>query len=230
MMDPEWVDSQTNSALLRDHDVSRAYVELVPYALPTHNDRYKNWDAALALHHAYFTTDPDEPVLDAGACRDPAYPSPFLPGLQKLGFRHLTGCNLDEPRMVFDAGIHYEPGDITKLRYAPGTFGFVACLSVIEHGVDRNLFVEEMARIIKPGGHLFVSFDYWQDKIKSAAHMFGAAHNILCMDEVDEMITHAYDHGLVVTSDCHLECQDRVVHWAGLSYTFCNLLFRKSHD
>ncbi len=224
-----WADTQTNAALQTAHDVDRAYVELVSIGLPFHNDRFKNWDAAIALCHVCDKVDLDEPILDAGACRDPQYPSPFLPGLQKLGYRHLTGCNLDEPRVDYSNGIHYEPGDITKLRHGDGTFGYVACLSVIEHGVDWRLFVDEMARVIRSGGHLFVSFDYWQNKIESKAVAFGAPHNIFDSSEVLRMVSYAGDRGLNLTSPMNLTCNERVVKWYGMEYTFCNLLFNRRY-
>ncbi len=42
------------------------------------------------------------------------------------------------------------------------------------------------------------------------------------------MIDVARVFGLVPTTDVvDLRCQDRVVEWIGLSYTFINLLFRK---
>jgi SAM-dependent methyltransferase len=228
MMERSWINKQTNAALQSEHDVSRAYVEMLPFGLPYHKERWKNWDVALALHHTYDTTRFDQPVLDAGACRDPKYPSPYLPGLQRFGYQLLSGCNLDEGRTEYEQGIRYEHGDITRLRHGKGHFAFVACLSVIEHGVKTHLFLEEMARVIQPNGHLFVSFDYWQDPIDTGDRTaFGVPVKIFNRADVVGMVHFAEHHGFELTGELELGCKDRVVNWLGLEYTFFNLLFRR---
>ncbi len=224
----EWAKTQTNRALLSERDVDRAYVEMVPDALPYHNERWKNWDAAIALANLYWTTTTEERVLDAGACRDPKYPSPFLPGAQRYGYQRLHGVNLDEERREFEDGICYDHGDITKLSFPNKYFGYVACLSTIEHGVDYQLFLAEMARILHSGGHLFVSFDYWVNPIDTGDRMaFGVPVKIFSSDDVLRMVAYANDVGLEPTTKLDLTCKDRVVNWIGLNYTFCNLLFRR---
>lgn len=222
-----WCDTQTNRALQCERDVDRAYVPLVERGLPFHNERWKNWDAALAIHHACDLPTADR-ILDAGACRDPKYPSPFLPAMQKLGYQRLHGVNLDEKDTEYENGICYRKGDITNLEDGSASFGFVACLSVIEHGVDYKAFFYEMARILRRGGHLFVSFDYWEDPIDTGGRMaFGVPVKIFSADDVLKMVRYAGDVGLVITSSLDLTCKDRVVKWLGLEYTFCNLLFRR---
>lgn len=224
----DWADSQTNRALQNEQDVSRAYVELAPYALPRHNERWKNWDAAIALAHLYDTTFSDGTVLDAGACRDPKYPSPFLPAAQRLGLQRLYGVNLDEKGIVFENGVRYEHGDITNLKFAKGFFDYIACLSVIEHGVDVGKFFKEMARVVSRGGYLFVSFDYWDTPIDTGDRTaFGAPVKIFSRDDVVQMVKIASEFGLVLTRPLNIDCQDPLVKWMGLEYTFCNLLLQR---
>lgn len=226
----EWARGQTNRALLSERDVSRAYVELVPFALPRHNERWKNWDAAIALAHLHESTFSNDNVLDAGACRDPKYPSPFLPAAQRLGVQRLYGVNLDEKGVVIEHGIRYEHGDITNLKFATGFFNYIACLSVIEHGVEIRPFFQEMRRVLHRGGHLFVSFDYWKDPIDTGDRMaFGVPVKIFSAHDVVQMVRIAGKCGLVL-DQCRLDlaCKDPVVKWLGLEYTFCNLLFRRT--
>ncbi len=223
-----WAEQQTNRAMQSERDVDRAYIPLVERALPFHNERWKNWDATLAVHHAVHNAAPDDRILDAGACRDPKYPSPFLPSLQKLGYQRLYGVNLDEKGTEYENGICYSHGDITLLDYPPGWFGYVACLSVIEHGVDYRGFLLEMARILRRGGYLFVSFDYWHDPIDTGDRTaFGVPVKIFSEGDVVRMIRYANDVGLDLSGPVDLACKDRVVKWLGLEYTFCNLLFQR---
>ncbi len=223
-----WAKEKTNRALQSMHDVHRAYVELVPQALPFHNDPFKNWDAAIALAALYDTTVMQERVLDAGACRDPAYPSPFLPGAQRLGYQQLFGVNLDETKREFENGICYDYGDITKLGFPDKYFAYVTSLSTIEHGVDYRLFLAEMARILHSSGHLFVSFDYWIDPIDTGDRMmYGVPVKIFNSNDVLKMVNYANDVGFDLVRPMDLTCKDRVVTWYGLQYTFCNLLFQR---
>lgn len=223
-----WAKGQTNRALQSEHDVDRAYVELIPDALPYHNERWKNWDAAIAVQHAR-RTPLQHPILDAGACRDPKYPSPFLPAMQMLGHQRLFGVNLDEGEPVYEQGICYQRGDITDLtEFKRYDFGFVACLSVIEHGVDWRKFLTEMSRVLKIDGQLFVSFDYWQSSIDTGDRMaFGAPVHVFDEAEVLEMADFAANLDLK-TDYFHPECGDPVVNWLGLNYTFANLLFTRT--
>lgn len=222
----DWAISQTNRPLQCELDVDRAYLELAQRGLPFHNERWKNWDAWIATAHVTANTPTEDRVLDAGACRDPKYPSPFLPAIQKQGYQRLTGVNLDEKETEYENGICYHHGDITNLPFSGRHFGFVACLSVLEHGVDWRLFFVEMQRVIRGGGRLFISFDYWDDPIDVGDRMaFGAPVHIFDRAEVMQMVAYARDTGFNLNGPLDLTCKDRVVTWLGLQYTFCNLLF-----
>lgn len=226
--DKAWVKSQTNRPLMSDYEAGVAQVIALEHGLPFHNERWKNWDSVIATYHTITECDLRHRVLDAGACRDPLYPSAYLPGLGRFGYSRRYGINLDEKERVIDDGVVYCHGDITKTSFREGSFSFVSCLSVIEHGVSVPDFIPEMARILMPGGHLFVSFDYWHDLIDCGDRMaFGAPVHVFDKFEVLDMIGLADESGLVLDSDFETTCGDRVVKWLGLEYTFMNLLFRR---
>ena len=224
MKTEQWVETQTNRALQSEHDVGRAYVEAMKAGVPFHNDRWKNWDNIIAVKHVLKDVKPADRILDAGACRDPKSPSAFLPGLSEHGYQRLIGCNLDEKHRVMERGIRYEPGDIMNTTYPDGFFGFVACLSVIEHGVNEFKFLQEMSRIIKRGGKLFVSFDYWYHPIDTGDRMaWGAPVRIFNADDVHAMVKYADGIGFQC-ANYTLSCGDAVINCFGLNYTFFNLL------
>ena len=53
---------------------------------------------------------------------------------------------------------------LEETNYQSNIFDFVTSLSVIEHGVDIHKYFMEMNRILKKGGLLLTSTDYWLEK------------------------------------------------------------------
>jgi SAM-dependent methyltransferase len=61
----------------------------------------------------------------------------------------------------YDSDVAYEVGRAEGLRFEDGSFDVVTCISVLEHlapGNDR-LALWEIARVLKPGGKLILTFD-----------------------------------------------------------------------
>ncbi len=226
-----WVAGQTNTALRDQAAVDRAERLLHEAGLALHPDRPKNWDGLLALFHALAAASAGPgtrlAVLDAGAERYSA----FLPALRRLGFSGLTGINL-----VFDGeeradGIVFRHGDITSTGLPPASCDYIACLSVIEHGVDVAAFLRESARLLRPGGRLFVSFDYWQEAIDTRGqYAYGVPVRVLTAADVATMLAEAREVGLALDGPADFACRERVVHWRRLDlrYTFANVLFRRN--
>lgn len=221
----KWAAETFNRALLRDNEIDRAEDILGKAGLPLHPDRPKNWDTALALLAAA-NLSRDTAILDAGAEKY----SSLLPALKRLGFHSLTGINL-----AFDApsttnGIDYRPGDVTSTGFSSSTFGFIACLSVIEHGVDVQAFLYEASRLLRNGGLLFLSTDYWRTNVPThGRYAYGVPIRIFTEADLTEIERTAEGFGLQLVSDIDGTCEDHVVHWrqVGLRYTFVNMLFRK---
>jgi hypothetical protein len=89
-------------------------------------------------------------------------------------------------------------------------------------------FLSESARVLKPGGHLFVSTDYWcEDVDTKGQEAFGVPVKVFTRDEIEALIRMARDVGLVPTSPPDLTCKDKTVSWIGMDYTFVSLMFKK---
>ncbi len=230
LADPDtraWVREQTSAALRDEAAVALAAALLAEAGLPLHPDGAKNWDSFLALFHALDSEALDTPVLDAGAERY----SMFLPALARLGARDLTAINLVFGAPERSGGIVFQQGDVTRSGLPAGRFGFVACLSVIEHGVDAAAFFRETARLLRPGGRAFVSFDYWEEPVDTGGqHAYGVPIRIFTRADVVAMQRDAAACGLAVEGARDFGCDQRVAHWRryGLAYTFANLLLRKT--
>ncbi len=138
----------------------------------------KWWDNLLALEALRGLEH--EPVIDLG-CRTGI----VLTWLHQQGYRVLLGCDLREPvppllgtlrrRRVRDAlamsamylrnrkSMHRVSIESTGLP--AGSVAAATCMSVIEHGVDLPRFFAEAQRILRPGGRLIISTDYWPEPI-----------------------------------------------------------------
>lgn len=219
-----WLASQTNATLKSSQSVEKAKSMLFRASLPIHVDGPKNWDNLVAVWQTALSTDPCHPVMDVAATPESAY----LPGLHRLGYRDLVSINLVEPNPRTQDGIRYLQGDCTATSFPDDHFGFIACLSVVEHGVDLESFFRESARILRSGGHLMVSTDYWQNPVDTMGQRaFGAPVKVFSANCVMDMIRIAQQSGLLVTGNVDLSCEQRVVNWIGMDYTFINVLFRK---
>jgi SAM-dependent methyltransferase len=140
-------------------------------------ERVKSWDNLLAIRSiAGLGLKADSPIVDLG-CRSGI----LITWLDQLGYRNLHGCDLQAPfppirsalraRLwpTVVAGARAYARNYTRMHRAPveatgfqeNSFSAVTSMSVIEHGVDLPRFFTEAARLLRPGGLLVVSTDYW---------------------------------------------------------------------
>ena len=212
----------TNGALKSSSEWQHAVENAKKLHLPLHRLPEKNWDHIAAVSIVLAHTDPSAHILDAGA----EYYSNVLPALFLYGYRQLYGMNLGFTDPARRGPISYLPGDITRTNFPDGYFDAVTCMSVIEHGVLTKNYLEEMHRILKPGGLLIASTDYYPAPIDTRGQVaHGCPIKIFSRQEIEAVLAQAEDIGLQSTGKVDLECDQKPIHWApyGLEYTF--LLF-----
>lgn len=208
-----------NSALRDRAQVDASIAEVKRLRLPPCPDETKNWDSLAAVREVLLRTSRSARVLDAGA----EMYSRFLPWLYLHGYRNLCGNNLVFRQIRRRGPIMYEPGDVTAMRFPAGSFDVVACLSVIEHGVDLAAYFREMSRVLKPGGMLVTSTDYFETPIDTRGQQaYGVPIHVFDKAEILEAVAEAARHGLRMTGPLDLSCGERVVRWDpfALDYTF----------
>ncbi len=208
-----------NAVLKSRREWEEALSQVRSLGLPPHPDDPKNWDSLAALDSILRRTDSTARDLDAGA----ELYSVILPWLYPYGYRRLTGINLAFRRAIRRGFIHYEPGDLTQTRFASNSFDAIFCLSVIEHGVDFEAYLGEMARLLRPGGVLITSTDYWCEPVDTGSQeAYGVPISIFSRQDIERGLELAREHDLYLASPPDLACYERAVQWEryGLAYTF----------
>lgn len=70
---------------------------------------------------------------------------------------------------LYGSNVHYQLNRGEQLPFADATFDVVTCVSVLEHITPGNdlLTLWEIARVLKPGGSLLITFDVSPDPVES---------------------------------------------------------------
>ncbi|MFN3644295.1 MAG: class I SAM-dependent methyltransferase [Gemmobacter sp.] len=219
--------------VLRDwRDVGSATKRIRRQNLPGHGLPEKNWDLC-QLHRLVEPLARNAPIVDLG-CGG-------LHGLRflvALGFTRLTGIDLSitlrdravQARRLLRNGrlpFRLRRGDILRTPFADGSAEVLVALSVVEHGVDPDRFFAEAVRLLRPGGALFVSTDYWPETVETGPDLFGMPWTILDRAGLDAFVQAGLRAGLRLEREDRLpEVGDRVVVWGGREYTFVSIVFR----
>lgn len=191
----------------------------------THPISCKDWELANVVQSIG-----DGDLLDMGADGSFLLHNAIKKGIKgkKIGIDliEVTGTNKAE-------GAEYFVGDIQNTPFEDNSFDTVVSLSTIEHQVHFGKFAKEVSRLLRIGGNLFVSFDYWNPKPDtSKMQLYKLDWNILDEFDVLTLVTELNRYGLHLTDYIDWTTQDAVINPsycspAPVSYSFGLLNFIK---
>jgi SAM-dependent methyltransferase len=237
-----------NSVLKNSLEVNVAKKQLKEMGLFAHHGSEKSWDTYKMID-IISAADRNCYILDVG-CNG----SPILPMLKVLGFRNLYGCDfvlrprynaalmnivcrfykkdyLPVLQMYNDDELNLSIQNLEKTNYDDNIFEFITSLSVIEHGININEYFKEMARILKNGGYLLTSTDYWPEKIVNTKTVISnnVPDTVFCRSEIERIIKVGESYGLKLIEPMDYTYGEKVVSWknTGLEYTFIFFGMRK---
>jgi SAM-dependent methyltransferase len=191
-------------------------------------DTLKSWDVLRTVEFVSQKISRTTAILDIGAF---ASEVPCI--LHRLGYTKLLGIDLDKKLSLMPSGkgLRYFIADFMRTPFKDGSFGAVTAISVIEHGYKPEGLLAEVSRLLMPGGHCIVSFDYWPDKIETGGKLiFGMAWMIFSERDVLEFIEKARIYGLTLTGEVDLKAVDRPIHCMQRDYTFGWVVLTKQTD
>jgi 2-polyprenyl-3-methyl-5-hydroxy-6-metoxy-1,4-benzoquinol methylase len=139
--------------LRKEDEYREATKHIMQLGLTGHHDPQKNWDLWLSINISRVLNKKSN-ILDAGS----GARAVFANSMAELGYRNSYACDFQRAK---GKKIISSIQDISRTNYDNSFFDFIACHSVIEHGVNLVDFLSEMYRIAKPGGMLAVSTDFW---------------------------------------------------------------------
>jgi SAM-dependent methyltransferase len=150
----------------------------------------------------------------------------ILPALHRLGYRDLHGIDLNPQvcDMAHADAIDYVVGDLTRTPWPDGHFAAITSISVIEHGVDDDALLAEVARLLRSGGVFLFSTDYWPAKIDtSGIQLFDLDWRIFSAEDIDAFVAAAKKRGLHPVGDHRApiaSAASKPIHFADRDYTF----------
>lgn len=216
-----------NAVLKTQEEAGLALRQVHNLGLPPVKDLPKNWDSLAALDVILRRTAKDARVFDAGG----ELYSMILQWLYLYGYRNLSAGNLVFRKPIKKGPIVYHYSDITDTGFDSAMFDAITCLSVIEHGVDLLSYFREMSRILKPGGILVTSTDYFETPVDTGGQVaYGVPIHIFDKNEIVEALEIARTFGLVLLSPLDLHAKEKVITWGGrhhLCYTFVVISLQK---
>lgn len=217
-----------NRFLQTKQEVDQCSAYLKKRGLTSHIFNCKDFDIANIVKELK-----DGDLLDMGS--NGSY---LLQNAVKLGIKgRKCGIDLGDPEYKVQ-GVEYIKGDLMKTPYEDNSFDTITCLSVLEHEVDFSLLAKEVARLLRPKGTLYLSFDYWPDKVNTddvGTKLYGLKWNILSASDVTQLEVALGNEGLRMSSNLDWTVKDKVINpqfYApyGKEYTFGLLKFFKPEN
>lgn len=188
-------------------------------------DHVKSWDVFCTVRFIEEHVPHEGAILDLGA-----YASEILCILHRLGYSNLAGIDLnpDITRMPYCRKIRYLNGNFLQTPFGQATFSAITAISVIEHGFQAENLLQEISRLLMPGGYFIASVDYWPTKIDTnGVQVFDLDWVIFSENEIEKLFDLARSFGFTAVGAMDYRAQDAVVKWNNREYTFAWLVLQK---
>ena len=181
-------------------------------------DARKSWDVLMTAQLIEQRLPKDAAIVDFGA-----FHSEITGILCRMGFTSLTGIDLN-PKLKsgpYPDKIRYAIRDFLDTGFPDASFDCITSISAIEHGHSVDALLKEVSRLLKPGGLLVGSTDYWPKKIDTTGVMiFGMDWTIFSAEEMAAFFEKARAAGLQPTGTLEYDATTPSIDFSGRRYSF----------
>ena len=195
-------------------------------------DIYKSWDIFHSLNiMKYSSCDFNSEILDMGS-----YGSEITHIINRIGYRNISVVDFNPNIKKANHGLNFCKnifiGDMyEKNTYSGNKFDLITNISVIEHGYDKNKFINIIDNILNEKGILLISFDYSSHKLDtSQLRLFNLSWDIFIPEMVSDLVQSLSKINVVPIIDNNYEILKNsytpIIHH-GLKYTFAFMGFKR---
>ena len=219
------VKKSLNKLLKTKNEIEKCTNYLIRNRLISHDIIAKDWEIAHIISDLS-----DGNMLDMGATDSYILKNALLKGIKGEKY----GIDLRKPNVPLPR-VKYLVGDLLNVPLPDSYFQNITCLSVLEHDVDIKRFAVEASRLLKNGGKLYVTFDYWEPKVNTShIALYGLSWNIFDKNEALTLIGECETAGFQLVEDVDWSLGDKVINESYYSpttdgYTFGMLVFEKKN-
>jgi hypothetical protein len=222
--DEIWLGSVTNRPMQDLNDLGRLCNAMRGSGISPHPIMEKNWHAMLGIHHATMVSESSDLVLHISS----SWNHPFLGGMAGSGYTNLACFSMTDDFLGNLGNVAYNHADCTNIGLPDSSVSFISCCDVAEQGVSLPDFLAESSRLLKPGGYLLMSLDYWQDPLETRGMVLkGSTPSIADRSSIMDIVRTASDLGMVIDGPLDLGCKDRTISWGDMDYTVLSLLLKR---
>jgi SAM-dependent methyltransferase len=112
--------------------------------------------------------------------------------------------------------------------WADGMFAAVTAMSSMEHGFDPERLLDEVVRLLRPGGLFIASTDYWPQKVDTSdVTLYGMTWTIFDRSDVEAFLAIAARKGLHPIGPLDFAADEAPIFVHGKHYTFGWLALEK---
>lgn len=195
-------------------------------------DINKSWDIFHSLNiMKYLSCHFNSKILDMGS-----FGSEITHIMNKMGYRNISAVDFNPNLKNSKHGLAFCKnlfiGDMYEQKtYYGNKFDLITNFSVLEHGYDKNKFINIIDNILNEKGTLLISFDYSSYKLDtSQLRLFNLSWDIFTPEMVSDLVKSLSQINVIPIIDNNYEILKNnytPISHHGLDYTFAFMGFKR---
>lgn len=112
-------------------------------------------------------------------------------------FVHILATQYEVQSVVVDPSLNHSIEFEAEFRRPPASVDVITAISVLEHVKEWRTFLRACGALLKPGGLLFLTLDYWDAHGKDTAHFHWMRERIYNRDSIQDVLQILREVGVV---------------------------------